>query len=174
MPCSFHGFVVEHVVVGSHLVLIGSHLALIGNLSFAGILTLGVGHRDLSIDLLAIRSSDCEQAIGAHLNFLVFCSVENLEDILAKVVSRTSFHRSTLKEHLDVSQLGEIEVSFLIKSVILESKLLHSLLKLTHFCSASSGRGHTASSWHTTSSSATSGWSRVGNSRSGSSRHTTR
>ena len=87
-----------------------------------------VGSSDLSGDLLTVGSCDRENTGGAHLDALVFGCVENLKDILAKLVSWSRLHRSSLEKHLDVSQLSEVEVTLLIKGVILELKLLHGSL----------------------------------------------
>jgi len=67
---------------------------------------------------------------------------------LAEVMTGTRLHRSALEEHLDVSQFGEIEVTLLIESVILQTKFLHSAFELFDFGSTdTSTSANTAGCW---------------------------
>ena len=110
---------------------------------------------DLPGDFFAIGCSDREFTWCADLDSLVFSRIENLENILAEVVTGTGFHRSTLEQHLDVSQLSEVEVSFLVKRIVLKLELRNCSFKLACLscaspCPSSNGRA---------SSSCTNRWS---------------
>lgn len=98
----------------------------------------GVTSWDLAGYLLSVGCCDGELTRGAHFNLLVFSRVEDLEDVLAEVVAGAGLHRSALKQHLNISQLREIKVSFLIERVILKSHLLDRRFKFANFRAAGS------------------------------------
>lgn len=125
---SLHGVLIIHLGVTCEVLFLGS-----GSLA---------SNWELTCDLITVGSCDSKLATGANFNLLIFSGVKNLQDILAEVVAGTGFHRSALKQHLDVSQLGEVEISFLVESVVLESELLDGtfeLLDLGVACSTTHG-----------------------------------
>lgn len=116
-----------HSLDSLHLSVLGRLQKLLLCLTF-GFSVGGGGRCDLTGDLLAVRGSDRKHTSCAHLNTLIFSCVKDFEDVLAQLVTWTLLHRSSLEQHLDISELSEVEVSLFIESVVLELELLHGRL----------------------------------------------
>ena len=90
------------------------------------LLFFGSGGLDLTLNLLTVWCSNGQFTACAHFNFLVFSGVKDLKNVLAKVITGTILHGPALEKHLDISQLGEVEVALFVECVVLEAKLLDS------------------------------------------------
>lgn len=75
------------------------------------------------MDLLSVGSRDRQLSIGAHFDFLVLSCVQNLEHVLFELVTGACLDRASLKEHLDITELREVEVALLIERVVLKLQL---------------------------------------------------
>ena len=71
---------------------------------------------------LSSRTSDDKFAVAIHLHLLVFTGVKNFQNVLSYLVL-TAFCTSSLQKYLDVAQFSKVEVSFLVKSIVLQLQL---------------------------------------------------
>jgi len=90
-----------------------------------------------SCDRVAIWTGNREFSALSDVNLLFLGSVQDLEHILSKGLTWTFIEVSCLKEHLDVTELAEVEVTFLVESVILKLHLLNLSLELSGSCTTS-------------------------------------
>lgn len=136
-----------------HLISFVSHCLVIGAIDLT---VEGCRLTDLPRDFFSVWCSDREFARCADFDSFIFSCVEDLQNILAEVVAGTGLHWSSLEQHLDISQLSEVEVSFLVKCIVLKLELCNCGFEFACLSSASSSR---SSSDRSTSSPCTNTWS---------------
>ena len=107
----------------------------------SAVIILGGGFFGCGGNSVAIWTSNRKFTSLSYVDLFFLSGVQDLKDILSKLLAWSILEVSRLKEHLDVSEFAEVEVTFFVERVILKFELLKLSLELS--ISSSSGSSST-------------------------------